>query len=129
MSTPAARGRLTRVLVLVLGLLYVVAGIGETVRLVRSGDGGLVFWFGSLVGGGALVLLGEAAHRRRPGLGATLVSLGAGVGVPATIWTIVVPVSAVTVIVLAIKRYDDQTASAQPADGGPLSPPPAGPGR
>ena len=39
-------------LVILLGLLYVGAGIAETVRLVRTDDGGIAFWFGTLVGGG-----------------------------------------------------------------------------
>ena len=105
------RTRLTHVLVLVLGVLYLAAGIGETVRLTRSGDGGLVFWFGTLVGGAVLVLLGEAAHRTRPGLAATSISVGAFLAIPATIWTILVPVFAVVVMVLALKRYDDQTTA------------------
>jgi hypothetical protein len=94
---------------LALGFLYVAAGIAETVRLVRSGDGGFAFWFGSLVGGGTLVLLGEALHRGRAGLGATLICVGAVVGVLATLWTLVVPVFAIAVMVLALKRYDEQT--------------------
>ena len=114
------RSRLTRALVLALGFLYVAAGVAETVRLTRSGDGGLAFWFGTLVGGGALVLVGEALHRRRAGLGASLICVGAVVAVPATIWTLVVPVFAIAVMVLALKRYDDQTSPAigQPPGAG-----------
>ena len=39
---------------LFLGCLLIAGGVAETVRVVRSGDGGLLFWFGTLVGGGAL---------------------------------------------------------------------------
>ena len=46
-----ARGRLWWFGILLGGLL-VAAGVAETVRLLRSGDGGLAFWFGTLVGGG-----------------------------------------------------------------------------
>src|SRR5687767_305502 len=53
------RRRLTDVLVLLLGGLYLSAGVAETIRVVRSGDGGLAFWFGTLVGGGSMVLLGQ----------------------------------------------------------------------
>jgi hypothetical protein len=105
------RRRFTRWAVLGLGFLYIAAGIGETVRLVRSGDGGLLFWFGTLVGGGLLVLLGELLHRTRAGLAATLICVGWLVTVPATIWTLVVPVLGLAVGILALKRYDDQTAA------------------
>lgn len=43
--------RWTRWAAIGLGVLLVAAGVAETVRLTRSGDGGLVFWFGTLVGG------------------------------------------------------------------------------
>ncbi|MBF4767428.1 hypothetical protein ISU10_06570 [Nocardioides agariphilus] len=110
------RLRLTRWAVLGLGLIYVAAGIAETTRAVKSGDGGIPFWFGTLVGGGALLLTGEAVHRHRPGLGATLVCVGCLVTVPATIWTLLVPALALAVCVLVLKRYDEQTA---PAGGEP----------
>lgn len=40
-----------------LGVAYVLLGVMETIRLVVTGDGGF-FWFGTLVGGGTLLLLG-----------------------------------------------------------------------
>src|SRR5215218_1213656 len=40
------------------GSMFLLAGVLETFRVVMSGDGGVAFWFGSLIGGGALVLLG-----------------------------------------------------------------------
>ena len=64
------RPRLRFWLTLGLGLLYVAAGIAESVRAVTSGDGGLWFWFGTLVGGGALVLSGMAAPPVTPTSGA-----------------------------------------------------------
>ena len=101
-----ASGRLTDVLTVVLGVLYVAAGIAETTRAVVSGDGGVPFWFGSLVGGGALVLLGQVL-RRHPRPYVVLVTVGCLAGVLATMWTLVVPVLAVIVIVLAWRRAGD----------------------
>ena len=65
-------------------------------------------------------LLGESVHRTRSGLGATLICVGAAVGVPATLWTLVVPAFAVVVMVLALKRYDAQNspAAGQPPGAG-----------
>jgi hypothetical protein len=102
---------LTDVLVILLGLLYVAAGIAETVRAVRSGDGGIAFWFGSLVGGGLLILVGEAL-RWRPGLSTTLIGVGCLAGALGTMWTLVVPVVAVVVFVLVVARMEDDKASA-----------------
>ena len=56
-------------------------------------------WFGSLVGGGTLILLGRVL-RRRPSLWATLIGVGCLAGMPATCWTPLVPVFAVVVFVL-----------------------------
>ena len=91
-------------LTLGLGLLYVAAGIAESVRAVTSGDGGLWFWFGSLVGGGALVLSGMAVSSRHPNVGRTLICVGSMVGVLATGWTLVVPLIAVAVVVLNLQK-------------------------
>ena len=98
------RPRLTFWLTLGLGLLYVAAGIAESVRAVTSGDGGLWFWFGTLVGGGALVLSGMAVSSRHPNVGRTLVCVGSMMGVLATGWTLVVPLIAVTVVVLNLQK-------------------------
>ena len=86
-----------------LGVVYVLLGVMETVRLVVTGDGGLLFWFGTLVGGGALVLVGAVPRAQplsSPRLLAVLV--GACVGIPATAWTVVVPVLAMTVMALTL---------------------------
>ena len=94
-------------LVVFLGLLYVAAGVAETVRLVVTDDGGIAFWFGTLVGGGMLILVGEALHTKYAGFAAWLIGGGSMVGVAATWWTLVVPVLAVAVLVLALARLDD----------------------
>jgi hypothetical protein len=101
--------KLTDRLPVVLGVLYLVAGAAETIRVFTTGDGGLAFWFGTLVGGGVLVLLGALVFRERPRLYVGLVTVGALTGMLATLWTIVVPVLALAVIVLVIRR-------ASPAD-------------
>ena len=87
-----------------LGLLYVAAGVAESVRAVTSGDGGLWFWFGTLVGGGALVLSGMAVSSRHPNVGRTLICVGSMMGVLATGWTLVVPLIAVAVVVLNLQQ-------------------------
>ncbi len=48
---------------ILLGGLLVAAGVAETVRLLRTGDGGFAFWFGTLVGGGVLILVGPCSCR------------------------------------------------------------------
>ena len=102
------RRRLATGLGVGLGVLYVAAGVAETVRAVRSGDGGVPFWFGSLVGGGTLVLLGTFLHARGAGVGVPLLVVGCLAGVLATAWTLVVPVLALVLVVLVVR--DDQDA-------------------
>ena len=98
-----ARPRLSQALTIALGVLYVGLGAAETVRVVSSGDGGLWFWFGTLVGGGSAILVGVAVRGRHPHLSTVLVCLGALAGVIATAWTLVVPILAVAVVFLALR--------------------------
>ena len=66
-----------------LGLMYVLLGVAETIRLVVTGDGGFFFWFGTLVGGGTLLLLGalpRQADRGRRHVVAVLVGAALGPG-------------------------------------------------
>ena len=102
------RRRLTDILTVSLGVLYIVAGIAETTRAVVTGDGGIPFWFGSLVGGGAMVLLGALAFRHRPWLSFGLITVGCLAGAVATMWTLVIPLVALAVIVLALLRTDQE---------------------
>jgi hypothetical protein len=102
-----------------LGVTYVLLGIAETVRLAMTGDGGFLFWFGTLVGGGTLLLLGAAPREAVAGgrrLAAVL--LGAVLGIPATVWTLIVPVLAITVIVLAVMSLPEPVEAAHPHDLG-----------
>ena len=91
---------------LLLGGLLVAAGIAETVRLVRSGDGGLAFWFGTLVGGGILVLTGTLLLPRKPIPGCVLTTIGCVAGVVATMWTLVVPVMLVALVIASAKQAE-----------------------
>jgi hypothetical protein len=93
---------------MVLGCLLIVAGVAETVRLVRSGDGGFFFWFPTLVGGGVLIVVGTLAGSRRPALGLALTGLGCLAGILPTMWTLLVPV---LLVVLMVSRAR-QTAAA-----------------
>lgn len=102
------RRRLTDILTAFLGVLYIVAGIAETTRAIVTGDGGIPFWFGSLVGGGALILLGTLVFRLRPWLSCTFICAGCLAGAAATMWTIVVPLIAVAVMVLALLRTGEE---------------------
>lgn len=85
-----------------LGVTYMLLGAAETVRLVVTGDGGFVFWFGTLVGGGALLFLGALPQPVPEGRRRLAVVLGAALGMPATVWTLVVPVCAIAVIALTV---------------------------
>ena len=98
------RRRLATGLGLGLGVLYVLAGVAETARAVRSGDGGVPFWFGSLVGGGSLVLVGTFLRSRGSRAGGPVVVAGCLAGVLATAWTLVVPVLALVLVVLVVQE-------------------------
>jgi hypothetical protein len=99
------RPRLAFWLTFGLSLLYIAAGIAETVRAVSSGDGGLWFWLGTLIGGGVLMLAGLAVPSgRHPNVGRVLICVGSMMGVVATTWTVVVPLIAVAVVVLTLHR-------------------------
>ena len=98
-----------------LGVTYVLLGVAETIRLLITGDGGFFFWFGTLVGGGTLLLLGALPRQvvQRDDRRLIAVLLGAILGIPATAWTLVMPLLAITVIVLTL------TSTTDPADPAP----------
>jgi hypothetical protein len=87
-----------------LGSLLVVAGIAETVRLLRTGDGGLWFWLPTLVGGGALVIAGTLTLSRNPSLGRVLTCSGCVLGILPTMWTLIVPVLLIVLAIVSLKR-------------------------
>jgi hypothetical protein len=98
------RLRVTFWLTLGLSLLYLAAGIAESVQALQDPDGNLWFWLGTLIGGGALILAGLVVPARHPHVGRTLICVGSMMGVLATTWTIVVPLVAVTVVVLNLQK-------------------------
>jgi hypothetical protein len=76
-------------LALGLGVVFIVAGLAETYRAVSSGDGGVVFWFGSLFGGGTLIIIGAFAVTRRTWLSFSLTAIGCVAAANATMWTLI----------------------------------------
>ena len=95
-----------------MGSLLIVLGVAETVRVLRSGDGGLAFWFGTLVGGGTLILGGVALTDRKPRVARALLVAGALAGMLPTMWTLVVPALLAALIVVRMN-----TPSAPPDAG------------
>jgi len=102
---------------LFLGCLLIVDGIAETVRLVRSGDGGLFFWFPTLVGGGLLIVSGTLAGSRRPVLGLVLTCLGCIAGFLPTMWTLLVPVLLVVLVVSRARQTAEVIDRRRATDG------------
>jgi hypothetical protein len=87
-----------------LGGLYLLAAAVETTRALVTGDGGLAFWFGTLTTAGLLVLLGTLHRDLRAPWRRISVVAGACLGMPATAWTLVVPILAVVLIVVELRR-------------------------
>lgn len=90
------------------GVVFIALGVIEVVVRVVSRDpvelDALAFWSLSLCGGGALVLLG-AFVVPRPSWGSfALIAAGCLAGTVATMWTLLLPVLAAAVLVLAVPR-------------------------
>ena len=96
------RERWTRRTQGLLGLTYALFCALETIAHLDAGLTGLSFWFGSLALATAGVIGGIVLVDRNPALGNGLVIVGAVVGVPATAWTVLVPLLAVAVVLLTI---------------------------
>jgi hypothetical protein len=95
-----------RTLSLCLGVLYVGLGVAELITHRAGTPFELLFWGGSLVGGGLLVVAGAALRPRHRPTGLGLLTIGAVLGMNATAWTLVVPVLAILVLVLAFRDGD-----------------------
>jgi hypothetical protein len=92
--------RVVRRLTLALATLYAALGTLEVVlKVVDESAMATIAFFGTLLGGAALIICGLYAHvsgtTRR-----VLVMLGAVAGLPASAWTLVMPVLAIMVIVV-----------------------------
>ena len=104
--------RLTRWLGIVLGVVLIADGAAETVRLMRSGDGGLIFWFGTLVGGGTLIVLGTLLRARSSRIGWPLVVIGCILGLVPTMWTIVMPLLLLALVVITAREASQEVDAA-----------------
>ena len=91
-----------------LGLVY--AGLCA-VESYAHRDDGLAFWFLTLFSAALLVLVGTLHPTRNPFVADAMVALGAAIGMLPTMWTLVVPALAVTVIAFTLiaagQRYDE----------------------
>jgi hypothetical protein len=90
-----------------LGVVFILFGIAEVIRVVGWGGGGLAFWFLSLCGGGALILIGTFVITQRPWLSLTLVAIGCLASTIATMWTLILPILAIALLVLTLLRSKD----------------------
>jgi hypothetical protein len=101
----------TRRLSMTLGVTYAALCVIESYAHRHDG---LAFWFLSLFSAAALVLVGTGRPTRNPYVGDAMVALGAAIGMLPTLWSLVVPVLAVTVIVLTLigsgRRLDERPA-------------------
>jgi hypothetical protein len=113
-----SRRRAATVLAWILGVVFIVLGLVEVaVRLAsdEAVDGvAVAFWLTMLCGGGALVLVGSFVVDRTSGWSFALVALGCFLGGLATAWTVVLPILAVTLLVLAYAG--GKPAAARPDD-------------
>jgi hypothetical protein len=91
-------------LALVLGAGFIVLGLAETIYAARGHTGGVPFWFGSLCGGGTLILVGTFALSRRNWLSFSLTALGSIAAAAATMWTIILPLVTAVLVALALIR-------------------------
>ena len=108
-------GRTATVLAWFLGGTFIVMGIAEVAVRVLSDEPieteAVVFWFLSLCGGGMLVLIGSFMLTRPTWASVTLVTLGCLAGTLATMWTLVLPVLALTLVVLTAWRAGESATS------------------
>ncbi|MGH8867699.1 MAG: hypothetical protein ACRDYU_06870 [Actinomycetes bacterium] len=98
------RERTTTRLAWFLGVTFIVFGIAEVVRVIGWGGGGLAFWFLSLCGGGTMILIGSFVVTRRAWLSIALVTVGSLAASLATAWTVILPLLAMTLLVLTMLR-------------------------
>ncbi len=97
----------------VLGGTYLLLGVVEVVAHRDGTERELLFWGGSLIGGGALVLVGAALLDRQRALGLALLTIGVVLGLNATLWTVVIPLLAIWTLVRAYREIDAGLVSMQ----------------
>lgn len=91
----------TRFLVLALSVLYLVGAVGGPLLIDFDSTRDTVFWVALLVGGAALMLVGQLVLPPG-GRSALLVSLGAAMGGLRLFWTLLVPVAVAAVVACSI---------------------------
>ncbi len=96
--------KLERILGWFLGIGFILFGLIETGVAINARSSIGFFWFPALCGGGALILLGMFKIRQPVPLSAALVVIGCLLGALATMWTVLIPVLAVTLIVLVLRN-------------------------
>ena len=97
------------------GGTFIVLGIVEVAVRVLSNEpvetDAVAFWFLSLCGGGMLVLIGSFMLTRPAWASVTLVTVGCLAGTLATMWTLVLPVLALTLVVLTVWHTGESATS------------------
>ena len=106
----------SRKLGLSLGIIFVLFGLIEVITHRNDTAGALAFWSLSLLGGGALVLIGTLLRPTSRVWGLALLTIGALAGTNATVWTLIVPILAIITLVAA---YRDPGRATQSATGTP----------
>lgn len=92
-----------RTLGLSLGAIYLLFGVYEVITHRGDTVGALAFWGISLLGGGALVIVGTMLRATRRAWGLALLTTGALLATNATLWTLLLPIVAVVVVVAAYR--------------------------
>jgi hypothetical protein len=108
------QSRMGRRLTLTLGGLLLAFGVVEVIAHRDDTAVALLFWGGSLLGGGGLVVAGALVWPRSRGMGLTFVVIGTLAGLLATAWTILIPLLGIAVLVLAV-RDASRSPEATPA--------------
>jgi hypothetical protein len=96
-----------------LGIAYLLAGVVGFLwpRWDEAATSDRAVWFVLLAGGGAALLAGLRLLDRSPWVGAALVSVGALAGALALFWSILVPLFAITLVVLSVVSARRVTAA------------------
>jgi hypothetical protein len=85
------------------GVVFLAFGVAEVAVRLPADDpidpAALAFWSISLLGGGALVLLGALRVGGQSGRGLLLLGIGVFLGSLATMWTLILPVVAIATFV------------------------------
>jgi len=95
-----------------LGGVFILMGLAEFVVRIRDFDGiwPIAFWVVTLCGGGTMILVGTFVVRDRPWQSFALVAGGGVIASVASAWTLLLPLLAVTLVVLTLKRTHEALA-------------------